>query len=90
MYDKEKLIEGLEEMTGLDYIAAQKRFKATHKDFFGVIQLENEFIAEIAATALGTNANELTALPLREYFGICTAVQTFLNQDSDEGTTLAS
>ena len=33
MYDKEKLNAGLDKLTGLDYIAAQKRFKATHKDF---------------------------------------------------------
>ena len=90
MYDKEQLTAGLEKLTGLDYIAAQKRFKATHKDFFGVIQLETEFIAEIAAAALATNVNELMALPLREYFGIITAVQTFLNSDSDTETTVAN
>ena len=52
-----------------------------------MIQLENGFMAEIAALALGENANELKALPLREYFSICNEVQRFLNNDSEENPT---
>ena len=87
MYDKTKLDEGLSKLTGLDYEAAARRFKATNKDFFGVIQLENGFMIELAAAALGINANELKALSLREYFNICNEVQRFLNSDSQENQT---
>ena len=80
MYDKEQLTAGLEKLTGLDYEAAARRFKATNKDFFGVIQLESGFFAEVAALALGQNVHELQALPIREYFGIITETQRFLNE----------
>ena len=90
MYDKEKLNAGLNQLTGLDYEAAARRFKATNKDFFGVIQLESGFFAEVAALALGQNANELKALSLREYFNICNEVQRFLNSDSEENPTVSN
>ena len=80
MYDKTKLDEGIEKLTGNDLHLAENRFKATHRDFFGVIQLESGFFAEVAALALGQNVHELQALPIREYFGIITETQRFLNE----------
>ena len=55
-----------------------------------MIQLESGFFAEVAALALGQNANELKALSLREYFNICNEVQRFLNSDSEENPIVSN
>ena len=87
MYDEEKLNEALAKMTGLDYIAAQNRFKTTHPAFIGVLQLEVEFQLEIAAMALKVNANEIKTWGMREFVNVCSAVQRFLSSNSDENET---
>lgn len=80
----DELEEKLEGLTGLDFEQAQKSFKAKYKDeSFGVVQLNSKFQIELAAVAIGVNANDLKSLPLKTYSKLCNKVQNFLLNDSE-------
>ena len=84
----DELEDKLNSLTGADFEAAQKNFKLKNPNFVGVTQLESAFQIELAAMALGINANELKALPLRKYNKILRVVNSFLFTDSDEDETV--
>ena len=86
----EELGEKLEGLSGLDYRNARKNFMAKNKDFVGLLNINSDFQIEIAAIALGENANDLTNLPLKKYVRLCNFVQRFLLNNSDEEETAAS
>lgn len=84
--DISKLNEGLEKLTGIDFESAEKRVR-TVGDTTPIIQLSVKFQLELAAIALGTNANEIKALPIRKFNQILSRTQNFLYDFSDENET---
>lgn len=86
--DFKKLEEGLEHLTGTDFLAAEKRFKTVTQEIT-VLQISPRYQLELAALALGVNVHELELLPLKQFSKVLRTVATFLNQDSDEEETVA-
>ena len=85
---KDKLLEGLESLTGLDYEKAESDERAAGNNA-AVLQVDAKFQLRLAAQALGENVNELKALPLKKYMSIINTVATFLFASSDEVETVA-
>ena len=85
MFDKKKLEAGLENLTGLDFEAAEKRAR-TSGETTPIISLSTKFQLELAAIALGENVNELKTMKIRDFNKMLATVSTFLFADSDDET----
>ena len=87
MIEIEKLEEGLNNLRGLDYIAAAKEERATGNSNV-LLNTDEKFQMRLAAKALGVNHNDLNELPLKQYLKVQQKVFTFLfNTASDDEET---
>lgn len=88
MVDITKLEEGLSELRGLDFEAAenQTRLSSNTNLVVPVISMTHEFQARLAAIALKVPYQDISTLPLKKYRRVCQAVQNFLNNISDDET----
>ncbi|MBR4153369.1 MAG: hypothetical protein IKT98_10480 [Selenomonadaceae bacterium] len=77
MVDLEKLDEGLSKLTGLDYEEAARAERATGNNAVA-LATDERFLIRLAAIALETNANELKALPIKDYMLIYSRTLNFL------------
>ena len=84
MTDVNKLREGLNKLTGLDFEAAETAERAAG-NAYPILNFSKSFQARLAATALDENVHDLKALPLREYNLLTNEVSNFLTSTSDEG-----
>ena len=80
--------EKLNNLTGLDFLQAEKDTRAVSSEFIGVLQLNPKFQLNLAARALGVNPHELETLPLKKFNKILTATSGFLFSDSDSEETV--
>lgn len=78
--EMEKLINGLENLTGQDYINAERMAKR-HGEKSPLLQFTGSFHAALAAKALGITYVEVCDLPVREYALVTTMVTNFLFGD---------
>lgn len=88
MVDVSKLEEGLKELRGLDFEAAenQTRLNSNTNLVVPAISFVKEFQARLAAAALRVPYADIAELPLRKYNRVCQMVQNFLNDTSDDET----
>lgn len=82
--DKEKLEEGLKQLTGYDFeeIERASRLKG---DVSPDVTFSKDFQSRLAAKALGIGLDEVKKLPLPEYVAATQAVSSFLLSDLARG-----
>jgi hypothetical protein len=76
-YSIEKLNEGLKNLKGIDYEAAEKSERAAG-NMTPLMNFSTAFQVRLAAKALGTNPHEIKSLPINEYTLIANATSNFL------------
>nr|DAP60298.1 MAG TPA: hypothetical protein [Caudoviricetes sp.] len=82
-YDREKLIEGLNNLTGFDFTKAELRVRR-EGDVMPDVTFSKRFQAEIAAIALKESAKVLMTMPISEFTEMCAEVGVFLLRGSAE------
>ena len=85
MIDFDKLNEGLNNLRGYDLELAETQERATGNTSID-LSFTKSFQARLAAIALKMPADEVKALPLREYARVCGAVLSFLFPPSVSAT----
>lgn len=80
--DVEELKSKLENLTGKDFIDAEKDARNSG-DMMPLITFSTEFQIRLAARALKTNPRELETLPLNQYTKVASTVSNFLFSDND-------
>ena len=79
-YDREKLIDGLNNLTGFDFTKAELRVRR-EGDMTPDVTFSKRFQAEVAAIALKESAKVLMTMPISE---MCAEVSVFLLRGSVE------
>ena len=82
-YDHEKLIEGLNNLTGFDFTKAELRVRR-EGDVMPDVTFSKRFQAEIAAIALKESAKVLMTMPISDFAEMCAEVGVFLLRGSVE------
>lgn len=82
-YDREKLIEGLHNLTGFDFTKAELRVRR-EGDMTPDVTFSKRFQAEVAAIALKESAKVLMTMPISEFTEMCAEVSVFLLRGSVE------
>ena len=82
-YDHEKLIEGLNNLTGFDFTKAELRVRR-EGDMTPDVTFSKRFQAEVAAIALKESAKVLMTMPISEFAEMCAEVSVFLLRGSAE------
>lgn len=82
-YDREKLIEGLNSLTGFDFTKAELRVRR-EGDMTPDVTFSKRFQAEVAAIALKESAKVLMTMPISEFTEMCAEVSVFLMRGSVE------
>lgn len=82
-FDREKLIEGLNNLTGFDFTKAELRVRR-EGDITPDVTFSKRFHAEVAAIALKESAKVLMAMPIHEFTELCAEVGVFLLRGSAE------
>ena len=82
-YDREKLIDGLNNLTGFDFTKAELRVRR-EGDMTPDVTFSKRFQAEVAAIALKESAKVLMTMPISEFTEMCAEVSVFLLRGSVE------
>lgn len=82
-YDREKLIEGLNNLTGFDFTKAELRVRRDG-DMTPDVTFSKRFQAEVAAIALKESSKVLMTMPISEFTEMCAEVSVFLLRGSVE------
>ena len=82
-YDREKLLDGLNDLTGFDFTKAELRARR-EGDMTPDVTFSKRFQAEVAAIALKESAKVLMTLPISEFTEMCAEVSVFLLRGSAE------
>ena len=82
-YDHEKLIEGLNSLTGFDFTKAELRVRR-EGDATPDVTFSKRFQAELAAIALKESAKVLMTMPISDFAEMCAEVGVFLLRGSAE------
>lgn len=82
-YDREKLAESLNNLTGFDFTKAELRVRR-EGDMTPDVTFSKRFQAEVAAIALKESAKVLMTLPISEFTEMCAEVSVFLLRGSVE------
>ena len=82
-YDREKLIEGLNNLTGFDFTKAELRVRR-EGDMTPDVTFSKRFQAEVASIALKESAKVLMTMPISEFTEMCAEVSVFLLRGSVE------
>lgn len=82
-YDREKLIDGLNNLTGFDFTKAEFRVRR-EGDMTPDVTFSKRFQAEVAAIALKESAKVLMTMPISEFTEMCAEVSVFLLRGSAE------
>ena len=82
-YDREKLIDGLNNLTGFDFTKAELRVRR-EGDMTPDVIFSKRFQAEVAARALKESAKVLLPMPISEFAEMCAEVSAFLLRGSVE------
>lgn len=82
-YDREKLIDGLNNLTGFDFTKAELRVRR-EGDMTPDVIFSKRFQAEVAAIALKESAKVLLTMPISEFAEMCAEVSAFLLRGSVE------
>ena len=82
-YDREKLIDGLNNLTGFDFTKAELRVRR-EGDMTPDVTFSKRFQAEVAAIALKESAKVLMTMPISEFTEMCAEVSVFLLRGSAE------
>jgi len=85
MIDIDKLNEGLNNLRGYEFELAETQERASGNTFAD-LSFTKGFQARLAAMALKIPADEIKALPLRDYTKVCGAVFNFLYSPSESAT----
>ncbi len=85
MIDFDKLNEGLNNLRGYEFELAETQERAAGNTFAD-LSFTKGFQARLAAMALKIPADEIKALPLKEFVKVCGAVFNFLFVPSDSAT----
>lgn len=80
-----KLEEGLKNLKGIDYEAAEKAERSAG-NIMPLINFSTGFQIRLAAKALKTNPHEIKNLPINEYTLIANATSNFLFSGSESET----
>ena len=75
-YDREKLIEGLNNLTGFDFTKAELRVRRDG-DMTPDVTFSKRFQAEVAAIALKESSKVLMTMPISEFTEMCAEVSVF-------------
>ena len=81
--DREKLIAGLNALTGVDFKEAEN-LERRRGNMIPVINFSTSFQVRLAAMALKTTPQELERLPMKQLNRIILEVSNFLLSDSEE------
>lgn len=82
-YDREKLIDGLNNLTGFDFTKAELRVRR-EGDMTPDVIFSKRFQAEVAAIALKESAKVLMTMPISKFAEMCAEVSAFLLRGSVE------
>lgn len=80
-----KIEEGLKNLKGIDYEAAEKA-ERNSGNMMPLINFSTGFQIRLAAKALGTNPHEIKSLPINEYNLIANTTSNFLFSSSESET----
>lgn len=81
--DIEKLKQGLEQLTGIEYMAAEKEARR-RGDAIGEITFSKCFQTILAAKALGFSYHEISSLKAKEFAYVTLTVFNFLASSEEE------
>lgn len=82
-FDREKLIDGLNNLNGFDFTKAELRVRR-EGDMTPDVTFSKRFQAEVAAIALKESAKVLMTMPISEFTEMCAEVSVFLLRGSAE------
>ena len=82
-YDREKLIEGLNNLTGFDFTKAELRVRR-EGDATPDVTFSKRFQAELAAIALKESAKVLMTMPIADFAEMCAEEGVFLLRGAAE------